>query len=234
MKWVRQITKSIVELTRNNKLFLAVVLIGLMLSETGFLFFTGFATGLYIDNTMSNLDYRIYTIKGLNNDESFKAIAALEQYNKNFNFIIATDPVPTKNGKAIIISSSSNKISYIFSGRQYEIKMKKDECVVTRSLINLDQKMNHIGTDFALGSKSLHIRAIMDRSNYFGWGISSAYINFHQAKSMDFKITRLHIISENLLNDEDYLFIKKAISSISENPEFDDYYFNNTSSLDFL
>ncbi len=227
MKWIIQIFKSITELSKNNKIFLAVVLLGLMLSDMGFLFFSGFSNGLYKDKAYGNPFFRLYSVSEIKNDEYFKAIDLLLMKNKNFDFILTTERIPTKNGYVKIISTYSNTVSGIFSGRSYHMKLKTDkECVVTRSLVNLNKTMNNIGIEFLLEGNKFIITNILDAAGYTDRS-ATVFLTISKLRELNFKITKMDILSDDVLNDRDYADLKTTISSIAKTPKWADDEFDD-------
>ncbi|MFA6308447.1 MAG: FtsX-like permease family protein [Clostridia bacterium] len=227
MKWIRLIAKSVLELSKNHKIYLCVVLIGLILSEIGFLFFIGFSNGLYLRTTGNYTPFRTYTVSDLNNAQYFKSIDLLKKSNmyRTKDFIVKTADVETDAGLAKIISSTTDKVSGTFSGRSSKMTLRsknnKSGCVITRNLVNLNKKLNNIGLDFNINSKQFVIEGIIDLASGFETS-PMVFIPFKQFKDMNVKIETLSIITDQMLSENQFDLLKNDVASISSSAVWED------------
>lgn len=227
MKWIRLIAKSVLELSKNHKIYLCVVLIGLILSEIGFLFFIGFFNGLYLRTTVNFTSFRTYTVSDLNNTQYFKSIDLLKKSNiyRTKDFIVKTADVETDAGLAKIISSTTDKVSGIFSGRSSKMTLRsknnKSGCVITSNLVNLNKKLNNIGLDFNINRKQFVIEGIIDFASDFDTS-PTVFIPYKQFKDMNVKIETLSIITDQILSENQFDLLKNDVASISSSAVWDD------------
>lgn len=238
MRWVKLIGKSIVELSKNFKLSLLVVMIGLILSETGFHFFNGFSQGLYISTINRGPHLRTYSVSNITNYDYFKIsyyLSNSKEYDiEDISLKIVEIPIDNKSAK--VISFNTDKIDGIYSGDLHSMSFNSDlsepYCIITRNLVDPDKGTGNIGSYINIAGKQFKVYGIIEMP-YDGDETPSAFIPINEFKQINEKINNINIKASRVLDDNQYEKLVKYISTISNNAKLQKFesYEKQTSDL---
>lgn len=227
MRWIRLVGKSIIELAKNYKLSLIVVVIGLVLSETGFYFFNGFSQGLFIKSINNNPKFRTYSVANITNTEYFQIIESLSN-SKGYDvedIKISTAEIQIDEKKAKVVSNSLDKISGLYGGgiqsMSFDSNSSELTCIIPRALTNSDKGKGNVGSYINIAGKQFKIIGIIEsylddiEFSTASGEIIPVYVPIEQFKLLNIDIKNIKINANHILEDDQFNKLANYISKIN-------------------